>query len=56
MVAFTVLPENYYRESGAEPEDNEDLLERCGRGKGYLTETQSGSIRPSGLHIKRAGV
>ena len=30
------------------------LLERCGAGKGYLNETQSGSFRPPGLHIKRA--
>ncbi|MCX6301845.1 MAG: hypothetical protein NTW82_06650 [Bacteroidia bacterium] len=30
------------------------LLERCGTGKGYLNETQSGSVRPSGLRIKRA--
>jgi hypothetical protein len=30
------------------------LLERCGIGKGYLNETQSGSVRPSGLRIKRA--
>jgi hypothetical protein len=30
------------------------LLERCGTGKGYLTETRSGSFRPQGLHIKRA--
>jgi len=32
------------------------LLERYGTGKGYLNEAQSGSIRPSGLRIKRAGV
>jgi hypothetical protein len=30
------------------------LLERYGAGKGYLNETQSGSVRPSGLRIKRA--
>jgi hypothetical protein len=30
------------------------LLERYGTGKGYLNDTQSGSVRPSGLHIKRA--
>jgi hypothetical protein len=30
------------------------LLERYGTGKGYLNETQSGSVRPPGLHIKRA--
>ena len=30
------------------------LLKRCGTGKGYLIETQSGSFRPSGLRIKRA--
>jgi hypothetical protein len=30
------------------------LLERCGAGKGYLNETQSGSFRPSGLRLKRA--
>jgi hypothetical protein len=29
-------------------------LERCGTGKGFLTETQSASFRPSGLRIKRA--
>jgi hypothetical protein len=29
-------------------------LERCGTGKGYLNEAQSGSFRPSGLRIKRA--
>jgi hypothetical protein len=33
---------------------NKRLLERCGAGKGYLNETQSGSVRPPGLHIKRA--
>jgi hypothetical protein len=32
------------------------LLKRCGTGKGYLNETQSDSVRPSGLRIKRAGV
>jgi ribosomal protein S3 len=32
----------------------ERLLERCGAGKGFLTETQSASFRPSGLRIKRA--
>jgi hypothetical protein len=32
------------------------LLERCGTGKGYLIEAQSGSFRPSGLRIKRAEV
>jgi hypothetical protein len=30
------------------------LLERYGTGKGYLNETRSGSVRPSGLHINRA--
>ncbi|MFH0841023.1 MAG: hypothetical protein V1903_00240 [Bacteroidota bacterium] len=30
------------------------LLERCGTGFGYLTETRSGSFRPPGLRIKRA--
>ncbi len=32
------------------------LLERCGTGKGYLTETRSGSFRPPGLRIRRAEV
>ena len=32
------------------------LLERCGNGKGYLTETGSDSVRPPGLRIKRAEV
>jgi hypothetical protein len=32
------------------------LLERCGTGKGYLNETQSGSVSPSGLRIRRAEV
>ncbi|MBK8880959.1 MAG: hypothetical protein IPN67_00830 [Bacteroidales bacterium] len=32
------------------------LLQRCGSGKGYLNETLSASSRPSGLHIRRAGV
>jgi hypothetical protein len=35
---------------------SERLLKRYGTGKGYLNETQSGSFRPSGLHIRRAGV
>jgi hypothetical protein len=30
------------------------LLERCGDGKSYLNETRSGSIRPSGLRMRRA--
>jgi hypothetical protein len=30
------------------------LLERCGEGESYLNETRSISVRPSGLHIKRA--
>jgi hypothetical protein len=33
-----------------------DGVERCGTGKGYLIEAQSGSFRPSGLRIKRAEV
>ena len=32
------------------------LLERCGNGKGYLIETRSVSVRPSGMRIRRAGV
>jgi len=32
------------------------LLERYGTGKCYLNEAQSGSVRPPGLHIKRAEV
>jgi hypothetical protein len=32
------------------------LLKRYGTGKGYLIETQSGSVGPSGPHIRRAGV
>jgi hypothetical protein len=32
------------------------LLERCGTGKGFLTETQSDSFRPPGLRIRRAEV
>jgi hypothetical protein len=31
-------------------------LKRCGTGKGSLTETRSGSVRPPGLRIKRAEV
>jgi len=31
------------------------LLERCGNGKGYLIETRSASVRPSGLRTRRAG-
>jgi len=31
------------------------LLKRCGTGKGYLNETRSGSVRPPGLRIRRAG-
>jgi ribosomal protein L3 len=27
---------------------------RCGTGKGYLAVTRSGSVRPPGLHIRRA--
>jgi uncharacterized protein (UPF0261 family) len=30
------------------------IVMSCGAGKGYLTEAQSGSIRPPGLRIKRA--
>jgi len=30
------------------------LLERCGGGKGNLIETQSFSVRPSGLRTRRA--
>jgi hypothetical protein len=30
------------------------LYKRCGNGKGYLNETQSVSVRPSGLRIRRA--
>lgn len=32
------------------------LLERCGTGEGYLIEAQSGSVRLTSLHIKRADV
>jgi hypothetical protein len=31
------------------------LLERCGTENGYLNEARRGSVRPSGLRIKRAG-
>ncbi len=30
------------------------LLERCGTGKGFLIETGTSSVRPPGLHIRRA--
>jgi len=30
------------------------LLKRCGDGKGYLNETRSVSVRPSGLRTRRA--
>ena len=30
------------------------LLERCGNGEGYLIETRSASVRPSGLRTRRA--
>jgi len=32
------------------------LLKRCGAAEGFLAEVQSGSYRPQGLHIRRAGV
>jgi len=30
------------------------LLERCGTGKGFLIETGTSSVRPPGLHIRKA--
>jgi hypothetical protein len=35
--------------------NDKGLLERCGTENGYLNEARRGSVRPSGLRIKRAG-